>query len=57
MDSTNHRPKPKILLENCDMVHIYCPSFEHWKFTSQTDYESSKLRCRLMSFRLSTSTP
>ena len=57
MDSTNHRPKPALFYKNCDMVHIYWFSFVHCSPTSLTDYESSKLRYRLMSFRLSTSTP
>lgn len=58
MDSTALRSKPKILPENCDMVHIYWLYYNSsWELNTRTDFEYSSGRHRVMSFRLSTSTP
>lgn len=58
MDSTTHRPKPKILYENRGMVHIYWLYYSNsWELKPRTDYEPSNSRHRRMSFRLSASTP
>lgn len=58
MDSTAHRPKPAVLYENRGMVHIYWLYYSNsWKVNPRTDFEYSPGRHRVMSFRLSASTP